>query len=84
MPTPPPFVTSAPLICLNAASAKPADVRAGRENGARMLRRPSQLTSVGCPKMNEKKFSGKMGAAFARSAPNAREVRRGSVRHTLH
>ena len=48
MPTPPPFATSAPLICLNAASAKPADVRVGRDNGARMLRRPSQLTSVGC------------------------------------
>ena len=44
-----------------------------------MLRRPSQLTWVGCPKMNEKKLSGKMGAAFARSAPNAREVRRGAA-----
>jgi len=44
-----------------------------------MLRRPSQLKSVGGPKMNEKKLSGEMGAAFARSAPNAREVRRGAA-----
>ena len=44
-----------------------------------MLRRPSRLTSVGCPKMNAKKLAGKMSTAFARSGPNAREVRRGAA-----